>query len=113
MVWNLETPPPYTYVPVTTNRQAEALVDHCNWQRVLHLFFKDVGHAGHLNKLHLRPVTDSLENSEVKSFGRVAEDGLMSSHQQHRTAVHTGTGRPTAVTINQMNQSIKIVIISQ
>jgi len=44
---------------------------------VMHLFFKDVGNACHFHKLDLCPVTDCLEYGEVQSFGRVAEDGLM------------------------------------
>jgi len=54
----------------------------------IHLFFKDVGNACHFNKLDLCPVMNCLDYGKVQSFGRVAEDGLMTSNKQHWTAGH-------------------------
>jgi len=56
---------------------------------VNHLFFEDVGNACDFNELDLCAVADCLEYGEVQSFGGVAEDGLMASHEQHRTAGHS------------------------
>jgi len=59
--------------------------------KLTHFFFENVGDPGNLDELYLCPVRDSFEDGEVQRFGRVVEDGLLASQQQHRAATDSTT----------------------